>query len=98
MTMAWEKRGQHLYYYRVHRRNGRVVKEYLGRGPAAVAAAQQDAARQAERAARQLDLAVTEQIMAAGKEADALVDAALLAAGYHRPQRKAWRKRKSRRT
>jgi hypothetical protein len=103
--MSWERRRQQLYYYRARREGGRVIKEYVGSGPAAVAAAKQDLARRAERAAgrqaeqerRQLDTILREQIAGVGDEADALVSAALLAAGFHRPQRKAWRKRRSRR-
>ena len=92
--MAWERRGRNLYYYRVHRQHGRIIREYFGRGPAAVAAAEEDAKRRAERAA---DTMLREQIAGVGDEADALVSAALLAAGFHRPQRKPWRKRRSRR-
>jgi len=85
--MAWEKRRGNLYYYRVARVNGRIVRRYLGRGPEAVAAANQDAARRAERAALrqaeqaqwQSDLAVSERVSAFSAEADALVEAALLA-------------------
>ena len=99
--MSWERRRQQLYYYRARREGGRVIKEYVGSGPAAVAAAKQDLARRAERAAeqerRQLDTILREQIAGVGDEADALVSAALLAAGFHRPQRKPWRKRRSRR-
>ena len=100
--MSWERRRQQLYYYRARREGGRVIKEYVGSGPAAVAAAKQDLARRAERAAeqerRQLDTILREQIAGVGDEADALVSAALLAAGYHRPpQRKPWRKRRTRR-
>jgi hypothetical protein len=83
-----------------------VIKEYLGRGDRAVAAADEDAARRAVRAARRqaeqerrrLDLALGERLVGIGTEANALVEAALLAAGYHRPQRKPWRKRRSGRT
>lgn len=47
--MAWEQRGSRRYYYRVSRSNGRVIKEYIGPGPDAVAAANEDAQRRAAR-------------------------------------------------
>jgi hypothetical protein len=52
--MAWERRRNgRLFYYRVRRTAaGRVVKEYLGRGPAAEQVAQQVEQARAERAAR----------------------------------------------
>jgi hypothetical protein len=104
--MAWERRYGGLYYYRSYRdADGRVRKQYFGNGPAAFAAAEQDvarraehaSARQAERQRREADLALCEEIAAISANADALVAAALLAAGYHRPQRKPWRKQRSRR-
>lgn len=106
--MAWEKRRNgRLYYYRSRRNaDGRVVKEYLGCGPEAVAAAKEDAARKAERMAlrqeeqqqRLADLTLGHQILNVYTDAGALLEAALLAAGFHRPGRKPWRKRRSRRT
>ena len=103
--MSWEKRRGQLFYYRAYREGDRVIKKYVGRGPAAMAAAAEDAARRTERAAeqqaerkrRQVDSIVQEQIAGVGDGADALVSAVLLAAGFHRPQRKSWRKRRTRR-
>jgi hypothetical protein len=99
--MGWEQRGRHRYFYVVRRLNGRVRKEYMGRGPAAVAAAEQVAVRKADRAAeqerRESELVLADQVAAIGAEANTLLEAALLAAGFHRPQRKPWRKRRSRR-
>ena len=74
----------------------------MGRGSAAVAAAEQVAARKADRVAeqerRQAELALTDQVAFVSAEAKALVAAALVEAGYWRPPgRKPWRKRRSRR-
>jgi hypothetical protein len=96
--MAWE-RG---YYYRARKVNGRVVREYIGRGEVAELIARLDAL---ERERRHLDaLALRhEQAELAALEADlgALAEttdlvarAALLAAGYHRHHRGDWRKRR----
>jgi hypothetical protein len=107
--MAWERRRNgRLYFYRSRRDpiTGRVRKQYFGCGQHAEQEARQDSARRAERAARQqaeqrrrqVDLALNAQVAGIGREAQALTEMALLAAGYHRPQRKPWRKRRSRRT
>ena len=103
--MAWEQRGSGRYYYESYRNpeTGKVCKRYVGTGPAAEAAARRAAARKAERAARRradeerrhADAALSSQVDSVVAEADALMEAALLAAGYCRPQRKRWRKRKS---
>ena len=45
-TMAWEQRGPQTYYYRSVRRNGHVMKDYVGTGPlAALSAARMPNAR-----------------------------------------------------
>ena len=97
--MAWEQRRSQFYFYRVCRVNGRVVRKYLGRGPAAVAAAEGMAARRAKRATeyerRQADLVLVNQLLTLGTSVDAAVSEALQAAGYHRPNRKSWRKRRA---
>ena len=64
---------------------------------AAEGVAVRKAARVVERQQRQADLAIADQMATIGNNADALVEAALFAAGYHRPQRKPWRKQRSRR-
>jgi hypothetical protein len=101
--MSWEKRGRQAYYYQVFRRNGRLEKRYVGRGASAAAIAKQDATRRAERAAarqaewqqRQAFDAKLAQLAEMAAEVDAAVVAALAMAGYHRPQRKPWRKRRA---
>ncbi len=39
--MTWERRGRHRYFYRVDRRQGRLVKKYYGRGLAGLLAARE---------------------------------------------------------
>jgi hypothetical protein len=103
--MAWEARGQagQLYYYRCKRTiDGRVVKEYLGRGPRAqrVAQAAAEARRRAEEERQALAdekarLAegdgVTDEVLDA---VQLLTEAVLLSHGYHRQNHGPWRRRR----
>jgi hypothetical protein len=97
--MAWDK-GR--YYTRSRKVNGRVVREYIGRGRVAELAAQLDSAnrerRHLERLALQHEKNELETIEADLKRltetTDLLARAALLAAGYHRHKRGEWRKRR----
>src|SRR5262245_17507776 len=97
--MGWEK-GR--YYTRSKKVNGRVVREYVGRGPVAELVAQRDALerqqREAERAARQAKRAELEALDAPLDElndlAELLARAALVAAGFHQHKRGEWRKRR----
>jgi hypothetical protein len=99
--MGWD-RG---YYYRVRKVNGRVVREYVGRGPIAELVAQMDGLerqqREAERAAWLVKWAEQNALDAPLDElnelADLLARAALLAAGFHQHKRGEWRKRRVRR-
>jgi len=99
--MAWERRGDQTYYYRSRKIGGRVVKEYIGGGLAGTLAEREDAMRRrtrdAERAALQADRDAFNAATVAHEElsraADALLTAALIAAGYHRHDRGPWRKR-----
>jgi len=105
--MAWEKRrrGNRRYYYRSRGVEGRVVKEYVGRGQAAEFAAKQDAEarakrealRSVERQARQQDEDAADQLDGFAKWCELLLAGTLLAAGHHR-HRGEWRKRRKRRT
>jgi hypothetical protein len=101
---VWVVRGDHRYYYRVRRVGGRVVKTYVGTGPAAEAAAAADERRRAENRRRAI-----ERARATARWSDAwarfqglvaaarlLESAALLAAGFHRPFRGRWRPRRGR--
>ena len=98
-AMSWE-RG---YYYRVRKVNGRVVREYVGRGPLAELIAEADADRRREREARRAasreEKAELEALDAPLNElnevADLLARAALMAAGFHQHKRGEWRKRRA---
>jgi hypothetical protein len=100
--MAWEQRGNHRYYYRSRKIEGRVVNEYVGGGQAGMLAAREDESRrrtrEAEQVALQADRDAFEAAAAAhdafARSADALMTAALVAAGYHRHDRGQWRKRR----
>ena len=98
--MGWDKGGR--YYTRSRRENGRVVREYVGGGTIGQLAAELDAIeheeREAERAAARAE---REEISALDTPldeldglAELLVNAALLAAGYHQHNRGNWRKRR----
>ena len=101
--MAWETRkGQGRYYTRSRKVNGQVIREYLGTGFGAEAAAQLDAYDQAERAAQQMR---NREAMTRLRDLDATMDAAfqqtqdeltaaLQTAGYHQHKRGEWRKRR----
>ena len=105
--MAWEtrERGQR-YYTRSHRVAGRVVREYVGRGLLGEMAAREDATRRearreaqtAARAARErereVDRQVRELVATVERQAAALTTITLTAAGYHRPKRGSWRRRR----
>jgi len=89
--MSWDvkRRGRKAGYYYVGRRvDGRVVKQYLGTGPAAEAVARAVERRQRERTAARLArlrLAEADRLAAeALKLAVLLARAELLIAGFHR--------------
>ncbi|MCW5853453.1 MAG: hypothetical protein KIT87_25525 [Anaerolineae bacterium] len=100
--MGWETRQGHQYYYRARKVNGRVIRDYLGAGPAAQLAADQDAeAHQRRQAQRQADHeerqrldALATSIAELDHAIEDLVHATLILAGYHRHHRGAWRKRR----
>lgn len=105
--MAWEtrERGQR-YYTRSRRVAGRVVREYVGRGLIGELAAREDATRrEARRVAqktgreqRQRERAaehqVRELVATVERLAAVLTTITLAAAGYHRPKRGVWRRRR----
>jgi hypothetical protein len=99
--MAWE-RG---YYYRVRKVNGRVIREYFGRGSLAELVAEEDAIerkrREAERAMRRAKQAELDALDAPVKELNAIADllarAALLVVGFQQHNRGEWRKTRGRR-
>jgi hypothetical protein len=103
--MGWEHRpgGSAPYYYHAARTpEGRVLKEYYGRGEraqaAAAAVARSQARRNADRRAVQEErgrLAGPNGLMAElVGVTQLLLDATLLSNGYHRPNYGKWRKRR----
>ena len=96
--MGWEKRGNASYYYTAERFGGRVVKMYVGTGRVAELASQLVALdcdrRATESAAEKRDREAVAALAPLCELADAATAAALLAAGYHRPKRGKWRKRR----
>jgi hypothetical protein len=101
--MAWEKRGgAHLYYTLSKRREGRVVRQYVGGGDVGEAAAAADqerrATRAAEREAMRLALRrhaeVDRQVAVFCEAAETAARALLLLGGYQRHDRGAWRRRR----
>jgi hypothetical protein len=104
--MPWEDRPGGRYYYRAKKTKGRVVKEYVGAGPKAEAAAAEDAyareVREAQRQATRRHRSALEQQWAASLEqfinldtsCEALMVGTLLAWGFHQHDRGAWRKRR----
>jgi hypothetical protein len=103
--VAWEGRKGRRYLYRGARRGGRVVKEYLGRGLAAELADALMAAARRARAAEARTLRAERARFeppdrlagALDRECGRLAEAALLAAGFWRPNY-TWRRRRGVRT
>src|SRR4051812_490855 len=95
-----------LYFYRTFREGGRVVRRYVGSGPAAVAAAREFEAQRARRrdaleARRQAVRATVASLRELGREVSGLsarIDGsfhdAMAARGYYRHHRQ-WRRRGS---
>ena len=100
--MGWEARGNRLYYFRYRKVDGRVTRQYLGAGPVAELAAAADALRRADRRAvmearRDEEAnwqAALAPLLELSRVADVMARAALLVAGYHRPSRSSWRRRR----
>jgi hypothetical protein len=89
--VAWERRGDALYYYQSERENGRVRKRYVGQGEVAELVAHADetrrAVRERTRRAERAGLERARELSEAGAELDAaaevLARAEMVAAGYH---------------
>lgn len=101
--MAWERRERGgLYYTRSRWEGGRVLREYVGTGPAAEkAAALDDLERRrreeeaaAERFERERLDALEKPVEELFEAVEILTNAALLTAGYHKHERGEWRKRR----
>ena len=107
-VVAWELRPSgKRFYYRGRRVGGRVVKEYVGGGPLAVHASNQDGAKrersEQERATlrerlRQFDAACAPAdaaLRAVDEATDARLRDAYEVAGFYRHCRGEWRRRKN---
>jgi len=101
----WEKRERGgTYYTRSRKEDGRVIREYVGRGPLAELAAETDALerlqRQEEakawRQERETLEVLDQTIEDLYEAAEVLARATLLAAGLHQHNRGQWRKRRGR--
>ena len=99
--MAWERRGNGLYYYQSERVDGPVRKKYVGTGDVAQAIAHADEtirrtrAERRERARTELEEARCLALAGAELEeaAEILARAQMVAAGYHR-RKGEWRIRR----
>lgn len=102
--MGWAQRGKKRYYYHSGWSNGRPVKTYYGSGEVGEAAAAEiEVQRLQRRQLREAQRAADAQLAAACKlakqfsrQCDSIVAATLTAAGFHRPDYKAWRRRRVR--
>jgi hypothetical protein len=103
-SMGWERRGNGTYYYTAARVGGRVVKRYVGTGEVVELAARLDAIERESRTAQDEEVRANRgelEALAAPLDpldelTDAVLAAALFAAGYHRHHRGPWRKRRAR--
>jgi hypothetical protein len=99
--VAWERRGENLYYYQAEREDGRVRKKYVGTGEVAELVAHADETLRRTRAERRdkerAELGEAEVLASAADELDEvakiLARAELVAAGYHRHKGQ-WRRRR----
>jgi hypothetical protein len=91
--VAWEGRERGgRYYTRSRQEGGRVVREYVGTGPLAELAAEEDIARQEleesrrEREREEMERleALAAPVLEVSEAAEILARAHLVAAGYHR--------------
>ena len=101
--MGWEtRRGRGRYYTRSRKVHGRIIREYVGTGPVAELAAQQDAEKRVKRLAARERLhhgaaqwtGAAAPLMQLSQLLDGLTAATLIAAGYHQHHRGTWRKRR----
>lgn len=105
--MAWESRSRGgRYYTRSRRIGGRVVREYVGRGLLGELAEREDRAerearaqatavrQQQRRRQQEEDRALRELVIGIDRQAATLTAITLAAAGYHRPKRGVWRRRR----
>lgn len=99
--MAWETRGNRDYLYRKKRVNGRVKSVYIGTGyqaeliarMEAIEAQQAEIVRDAERNEHHQQATIDAEIKQHGGKLRHLVNAVLVASGYHQYKRQ-WRKKR----
>ena len=89
--MALEIRGDKKYLYRSRRLDGRVVKEYVGTGPEAEEATREKAVLREQCAELQRIGVILDALQIV---IQVLYEDAMTAAGYHKPNRGPWRKRR----
>jgi hypothetical protein len=98
----WERRERGgLYYTRSRKEGGKVIREYVGGGLLGELAARMDAEgrwlREEEKASRREERERLDALAAPVEElceaAEVIARAALIASGYRRHNRGAWRKR-----
>lgn len=100
--MSWERRGRRRYYFRARKVQGKVVKQYVGRGPKAETTAAEDARERAKREAircsaaeeQQRHEALEELVGNLSRQTEKMLNAALVAAGYYQHNRSEWRRRR----
>ena len=102
--MSWETRkGRGRYYTRSFRRNGRVVRQYVGTGPEAERQAEADRQKRLEQqtavAARRRKeeevKALAKQVSDVNRQIRLLAHAAMVAAGYWQHHHGEWRKKRN---
>ena len=99
--MAWERRGDGVYYYQSERQGWRVRKRYIGNGELAHIIAHAEETRRRVRAERKAkergELDEARSLASAGNElyeaVEVLAMAKLVASGYHRHKGE-WRMRR----
>lgn len=102
--MGWEtRRNGRTYYYNKKRIEGKVVSRYVGTGPIAdlidktteLTRLRFEADRQKRQAFRAELEEEAQPVEAFFQQVETLLRQTLEAAGYHRPQRGAWRKKRT---
>ena len=97
--MAYEHRRSHTYFYSAQRVGGKVVKKYVGKGPAAQAVAAKEAAAKDQKrrdtvalSGYQSETAEARRLLVTlEKNSEALLAGALSSAGYIQERGREWR-------
>ena len=97
--MAWQRRGNHLYYYRSTKHRGKVTTHYLGSGLRAHQTALEDQARHTariqERQEQQAWEALDARVATLNTLTTLLSHSLLVDGGWYRHNRGEWRKRRT---